>query len=97
MVRSTDITSFTEYRNRLREHHDHIRETGRPLFVTNKGETEAVVLTPQVFDELLDLVDLSGVLKAIDQGETDLTKGRSQNALDAIKAMASDNGLDIKP
>ena len=32
MTRSTDITSFTDFRARLRDHLDQQKKTGRPLF-----------------------------------------------------------------
>ena len=42
MPRSSDVTSFTEHRQRLREQLRRAGETGRPLFVTTNGVTDAV-------------------------------------------------------
>ena len=44
MARSSDITSFTEHRQHLRDHLQQVRETGRPLYITRNGKTEAIVL-----------------------------------------------------
>ena len=54
MARSTDITSLTEHRKNLRDHFRQVRETGRPLFITTNGETNAVVLSPEAYDALAD-------------------------------------------
>jgi len=50
-TRSEDITSFKEHRANLRSHFDRARETGRPLFVTSKGHPDAVVLSPEAYDD----------------------------------------------
>ena len=95
MIRSTDITSFTEYRKRLKEHHSMVKETGRPLYVTNKGETEAVVLSPEAFDELLELAELPKLLAMIAQSEQDLAEGKGVDAKDFLRKIAEKQGLDL--
>jgi prevent-host-death family protein len=69
MIRTTDITSFTDFRSRLRDHLDQRKATGRPLFVTTNGETEAVVLSPSAFDELMDQADLARSLALLDPAD----------------------------
>lgn len=59
MARTTDITSFTEYRQHLRDHFRRVQETGRPLYVTTNGRTDAVVLSPSAYDELANKAALA--------------------------------------
>jgi PHD/YefM family antitoxin component YafN of YafNO toxin-antitoxin module len=95
MIRTTDITSFTEYRRRLREHHDQVRETGRPLYVTNKGEAEAVVLSPEAFNELADRAELPEILAMIARSEADLIAGRVGDAREELHHLADRNELKL--
>jgi prevent-host-death family protein len=94
MTRSTDITSFTDFRARLRSHLDQQKKTGRPLFITSNGETEAVVLSPATYDELVSQVELMRSLAMIDRSEEDIRAGRTQPAKEAIREIAKN--LDLK-
>lgn len=96
MVRSSDITSFTDFRNRLRDHLDERKATGRPLFVTTNGETEAVVLSPEAFDTLMDQVELAKSLQMLDKSMADIKAGRTRPAKQAIRDVANKLGLKIK-
>lgn len=88
MIRSTDITSFTDFRTRLRDHLDQRKATGRPLFVTNNGETEAVVLSASAFDELTDQAELTKSLSLLDRSIDDIKAGRTRPAKAAIREIA---------
>ena len=52
MMRAKDIRSLTEHRAHLTENCQHVKETGRPLFVTANGRAAAVVLSPDAYDAL---------------------------------------------
>jgi prevent-host-death family protein len=88
MTRSTDITSFTDFRARLRDHLDKRKTTSRPLFVTSNGETEAVVLSPAAFDDLMDQAELAQSLKLLDRSMGDIKAGRTRPAKAAIRQIA---------
>jgi len=95
MARSTDITSFTEHRKHLRDHLKRVRETGRPLFITTNGETDAVLLSPEVFDALADKAELAESLAMIERSMEDIAEGRTQAAKPALKKIADDLGLSL--
>ena len=95
MARTTDITSFTEHRQHLRDHLRQIRETGRPLYVTTNGRTDAVVLSPEAYDELADKAELAESLAMIDRGQDDIRHGRTQQAKPALQRLAEDLGLKL--
>ncbi len=96
MTRTTDITSFTEHRQNLREHLNRIKETGRPLYVTTNGETEAVVLSAKAYDELADRADLAETLAMIQLSEADIKNGRVRDVRDALHDIAAKHGLSIQ-
>lgn len=95
MTRSTDITSFTEHRQNLREHLNRLNETGRPLYVTTNGQTGAVVLSPSAFDELVGRAELAEQLAAIDRGVEDVKAGRVRDFRDGVRGIADKHGLKL--
>jgi len=95
MARSTDITSFTEHRKHLREHFEQVRETGRPLYVTTNGATDAVVLSPGTYDELAEKAELLDSLAMIDRSIQDIGAGRTHPARDALQKLAAKHGLQL--
>ena len=95
MNRSTDVTSFTEHRARLREHFERVRETGRPLFVTTNGRTDAVVLSPATYDALVEEAELLRSVKAIRESERDIAAGRTMPAREAVERIARELGVTL--
>ena len=95
MARSTDITSFTEHRQHLRDHLEKVRATGRPLFVTRNGETAAVVLSPEAYDALADRAELAESLAQLDRSADDIKAGRTTPAKQALKKLADELGLNF--
>lgn len=97
MARSEDITSFTEHRRNLREHLRRVRETGRPLFVTTNGHTDAVVMSPEAFDVLAEKAELAESLALLQRGLADSRSGRTQPAKASLQRLASELGLKLDP
>jgi len=96
MTRSTDITSFTEFRAHLRDHLDQRKATSRPLFVTTNGETEAVVLSPSAYDELMDQAELAKSLALLDRSMEDIQAGRTRPAKAALRHIADELKLKLE-
>jgi prevent-host-death family protein len=95
MTRSSDIVSFTDFRSRMRDHLDQSKASGRPLFVTKNGETEAVVLPPSVFDELMDQAELTKSLATLDRGMEDIRAGRTTPAKAGLRRVADELNLKL--
>ncbi len=95
MARSTDITNFTAHRQHLRDHLRQVRETGRPLYITTNGKTDAVVLSPEAYDELADKAELAESLAMIDRSTEDIRHGRTRPAKPALKKIADELGLKL--
>ena len=95
MTRSTDITSFTDLRKNLRGQLDRVRGSGRPLFVTTNGQTEAVLLSPEQFDKLAAKAELVESLAAIERGMEDAKAGRVRPMRDSIRQLADELGVTL--
>lgn len=96
MLRTSDITSITEHRAHMKDHLRQVRETGRPLFITSNGQTEAVVLSPKAFDQLADEAELARSHRMLERSAADIAVGRVQPAKRAIGDIAKEFGLKLK-
>lgn len=95
MTRTTDITSFSEHRQKLRDHLNRLKKTGRPLYITTGGVAEAVVLSAKAYDELADRADMAETLAMIERSKADLKAGRSQDARTALRRLARKHGVKL--
>ena len=68
---------------------------GSTLISSTNGETEAVVLSPEDYDELVDKAELAESLAIIDRSMNDIREGRTQPAKSALKKIADELGLKL--
>ena len=67
-----DLVPFKELRANLSHWLKHIATTGRPVVVTNRGKAQAVLVQPEMLDELEEERDL---VHAVLRGLHDLQEG----------------------
>jgi prevent-host-death family protein len=68
-----DIKPVSEFRANAAKLIDRVRETGRPLVLTQRGHSAAVVLDVEEYEHLLEEVEL---LKDIQLAEKQLQSGK---------------------
>ena len=95
MTHAGDSTNISDFQARLREHLDQSKTTGRPLFATSNGQTEAVVLSPAVFDELTSQAELTKSLAVLDRSEQDIKAGRTRPARAGIRQIADELNIQL--
>jgi len=95
-MKTQDIQPLSEHRAHLSEHFRQVRETGRPMFVTNNGRTAAVILSPQAYDELTAKAEAAATLDAIDQSMTDIQKGHVTDGRKAMRQIAKKAGIKLR-
>lgn len=96
MARSSDITSVTEHRTKLKEHLRQVKETGRPMFITSDGQPVAVVLSPDAYDALADTAELARSEAMVAKSVADIDAGRTEPAKSAIEGIAAGLSLHVK-
>ena len=95
-MRTEDITSVTQHREHLRDHLNQVKKTGRPMFITNRGgRTEAVVLSAERYDDLMEEVEMARSLAMIDRSMEDIRAGRTHDAKQAIRDIADELNLQL--
>ncbi|MEM6852886.1 MAG: type II toxin-antitoxin system Phd/YefM family antitoxin [Planctomycetota bacterium] len=93
MIRTEDIKSVTEFRTHMKDSLQQVKENGRPLFLTNGGDAEAVVLSAAAYDELAELADIAESLKGIRAGLKQFEEGETIEAGEMLKRMRRELGL----
>lgn len=70
---------------------ERVTRTGRPTFVTNRGETVAVVypVDPEVLEEYA-LANAPGFVRAMTQADVALAEGRTRPARDVLPELAAE-------
>jgi PHD/YefM family antitoxin component YafN of YafNO toxin-antitoxin module len=95
MASSSDTISLSDFHSRLRDHLAHSKATGRPLFGTSNGQTDAVVLSPATFDQLMGQAELAKSLATLDRSAEDVKAGRTRPAKTGLRQIADELNLTL--
>lgn len=85
-----DIISFTECRNNLANCFSQVRETHRPIIVTQNGRASTILISAEDFDPLWDLFVLS---RTVQRSRAELARGEGVKHADAMKQFRERHGL----
>lgn len=96
MTRTSDMTTFSELRQNLRTRLNKVKKSGRPLFVTTHGEPDAVVLSPKLFDALVEQAELAESVASIERGVRDAREGRTHDLRAGLSRVARGHGVSLK-
>lgn len=80
-----DTYSLTDFKQNAKEHLDRLRETGRAEILTVNGRAEAVIMTPEAYDRLIEVA--FGEAKA--RIAVGLQQARAGQLIDGDKALTS--------
>jgi prevent-host-death family protein len=83
MHHAKDTYSLTDFKQNAQAHLDRLRETGRPEVLTVNGKAEAVIMSPETYDNLMD-VALKDVRAKIAEG---LAQARAGKLIDGDTAL----------
>ena len=70
----TDIRPVSEFRANAAELIDQVRESGRPLILTQRGHSAAVVLDVAAYEDMLEEIEL---LRDVRSSERQLKNGKA--------------------
>lgn len=68
-----DLVPIAEFRSKIAQWVKHLEETGRPVVLTQRGKAAAVMVTPDMLDQLVEERD---VIREILGGLRDVAAGR---------------------
>lgn len=86
--------SATNARNSLYDLIDKVSTSGKPVAITNRGETKAVLISPEElasWEATLDVMSDPELVKGIKEGEADIKAGRVVDWEDVKREL----GLDV--
>lgn len=85
MHHTQDTYSLTDFKQNAQQHLERLRATGRPEVLTVNGKAEAVVMTPEAYDRLLEIA-LGDAKARIAVG---LEQARTGQLIDGEQALAA--------
>lgn len=85
MHHAQDTYSLTDFKQNAQKHLERLKATGRPEILTVNGKAEAVVMTPDAYDRLMDaaMTDVRGKIAV------GLRQARDGQLTDGHKALAA--------
>jgi prevent-host-death family protein len=92
LPRTPDITTATDLRANLRKHLTRVKQTNQPLFITTNGETDAILVSREVYDALHEQAEFEASLQMIKESMADIEAGRVYPAGEALRALAKRMG-----
>ncbi|MGB0715696.1 MAG: type II toxin-antitoxin system Phd/YefM family antitoxin [Phycisphaerae bacterium] len=95
-MQTTDIRTSTELQANLKADLRHVRETGRPMFITEQGQTAGVLLSPSVYSDMEEKAKFADDIAAIRRGLDDVKNGRAVPFDDAMREIAAKYNISLE-
>jgi PHD/YefM family antitoxin component YafN of YafNO toxin-antitoxin module len=70
-----------------------LRRTGRPAFLTVKGQPRLVVQAAEAYERLMERVERAATIEGLRKGLEAFERGEGVPALEALEAMRKKHGL----
>jgi len=80
-----DIQPISEFRANATAFVEKVRQTGRPIVITQHGRSAAVLLDVREYAKLLERLEKLEILEDIEEGIKDMEAGRKMDAETARK------------
>lgn len=96
MTRIPETTSFTDLRRNLRSHLDRVRGSNTPLFVTNNGETDAVLMSKDAFAELSELAHQAEITAGIRRSMAQFEASEGVELKEGMRQLADELGINFE-
>lgn len=90
-----DTQPIDEHQAHVAENLQHVRQTGRPIFITENGHPSGVLLSHQRYEELTEMAELADDVAGMTASLADIQAGRVTDAKDAMNKIAAKHGLTI--
>ncbi len=95
MIHTDDIRKLSDFRQNAKAHLDRLAETARVEVLTVNGEAKGVVMAPQVYEALMEEVELARSLAMLDKGVEDVKAGRGKSLKQTVRDLANELGLQL--
>ena len=90
-----DRRTLADYEANLRSDLRRAKESGRPLLVTHEGEVEAIVLSPEAYQALVDDAERGRIIQAIAESKRQIAAGEYRSLEQSLRDTAARLGLTL--
>ena len=84
---SEDILSLTDFKRNTAEYLRRLKRSRRPLVLTVNGKAGLVVLDPEAYQKLVEVVERAEAVAGIQRGLESFRKGKGVAAREALSAI----------
>lgn len=96
MIRASDVCSLSDFRQNAKAHLDRLAESGSAQVLTVNGQAKGVVMSPEAYDELVEMARQAVITAKLKQGLEDVAAGRVLDAREAMHMLANKHGLKLE-
>lgn len=87
-----DVQPVSEFRQNAARFVQQVRETRRPLVLTQHGKSAAVLLDVEEYERLLDQID---VVRSVAEGLAEIQRGEAMPHEEVVARLASEFGFNL--
>lgn len=88
-----DTTSYSEFRQNLSSHFKRLKKSRKPTLITQNGKTAAVVMSPQIYEELMSDAEESRSIARLQRSMLQARQGQGRLAKDVFADLYSRLGI----
>lgn len=93
MINLKSIHPLTDFKRNTSKHLKELKESKSPLVLTVNGKAEVVVLDAESYQDLVNKIEYSENVRAIQEGIKSFENGEGRNAEEALKELAEKYGI----
>lgn len=93
MIDLKSIHPLTDFKRNTTKHLKELKKSRNPLVLTVNGKAEIVVLDAESYQDLVNQIEYSENVRAIQEGIESFKKGEGKNAEEALNQLAEKYGI----
>lgn len=91
-----EIHSLTDFQRNAKDHIKRMKKTKRPLILTVNGKAEVIVQDKESYQKMLDELEATQTLLAIQRGLDDVRNGRTKPVHQFLEELRKELKIDKK-
>jgi PHD/YefM family antitoxin component YafN of YafNO toxin-antitoxin module len=87
MVFLPDVYALTEFREHAAQHVRRLRKSKKATLLTQKGRAAAVIMSPEVYEEMAGALELARSIESVKQSMKEFDQGKGRPAEEVLASI----------